>query len=249
MYRISLVSYSNTLPFKEALYNSEFILKNAILQERNPALCAEDIFTDKADISLMPIGAFPIPKNLKIISDYCLAAKNKVESVLLVSQKEKEKIKTVILDYQSRSSVKYIKILAEKFWNLNYLYQNAEENFLDLIEGDTAAVVIGDRALNIRNSVKFKYDIAEEWFKFTGKPALFAVWIANNKVDENFIAEFNKVLKFGVENRKQIAHNNKHLYKNFDLIDYLTNCMDYYYDENKQESLKLFEQLYSEIIG
>jgi hypothetical protein len=52
-----------------------------------------------------------------------------------------------------------------------------------------------------------------------------------------------------VENRKQIAHNNKHLYKNFDLIDYLTNCMDYYYDENKQESLKLFEQLYSEIIG
>ena len=67
MYRISLVSYSNTLPFKEALYNSEFVAKNAILQERIPAMCAEDIFTGEADISLVPIGAFPIPKTQELL--------------------------------------------------------------------------------------------------------------------------------------------------------------------------------------
>lgn len=248
MYRISLVSYSNTLPFKEALYNSEFVAKNAILQERIPAMCAEDIFTGEADISLVPIGAFPIPENTRIISDFCLAAKNKVESVLLVSQKTKEEIKTIILDYHSRSSVKYIKILAEKFWKIKYNYQNADGNFKDLIKEDTAAVIIGDRALNFRNSIKYKYDIGEEWFKFTGKPAIFAVWVANNKVSDSFLKEFNKILKSGFENRKQIAEKNKHLYPNFDLVNYLTNCMDYNFDEAKQESLNMFNQFYSEIL-
>lgn len=42
-------------------------------------MCAEDIFTGEADISLVPIGAFPIPENTRIISDFCLAAKNKVK--------------------------------------------------------------------------------------------------------------------------------------------------------------------------
>jgi chorismate dehydratase len=138
--------------------------------------------------------------------------------------------------------------LAEKFWKIKYNYQNADGNFKDLIKEDTAAVIIGDRALNFRNSIKYKYDIAEEWFKFTGKPAIFAVWVANNKVSDSFLKEFNKILKSGFENRKQIAEKNKHLYPNFDLVNYLTNCMDYNFDEDKQESLNMFNQFYSEIL-
>ncbi len=247
MYRISLVSYSNTLPFKEALSKSEFILKNAVLQERNPALCADDVFTNSADISLIPIGAFPIPDNYEIIGNYCLAAHKKVESVLFLSQKPKEEIKTVILDYQSRSSVKYIKILAEKFWKIKYEYQNVSEDFVDLIKDNTAAVIIGDRALKIRNSFAYKYDIAEQWYKFTNKPAIFAVWVAKKGVEKWFLEEFDSILKFGVEHREDIAKENQHLYSNFDLFDYLTNCMDYNFDNDKQESLKMFNNICNEV--
>lgn len=247
MYRISLVSYSNTLPFKEALYNSDFIRNSAVLQERNPAMCAADIFDGNADIALVPIGAFPLPEGFEVIGDFCLAAYTKVESVLLLSEKPKEEISKIILDYQSRSSVKYIRILAEKFWKLNFGYLSADDNFESEIGGNTAAVIIGDRALKLRNSFPFKYDIAAEWYAYTGKPAVFAVWVAKNNVDKSFIEEFNKVLQFGVNSRVETAQKYQHLYPGFDLKEYLTNCIDYKLDDLKKESMMKFIDLASEL--
>jgi chorismate dehydratase len=240
MYRISLVSYSNTLPIKEALHNSDFIKNNSVLQERNPAMCAADLFDGNADIALVPIGAFPLPEGFKVVGDFCLAAYNKVESVLLLSQCPMSEIKTILLDYQSRSSVKYVRILAEKYWNLKCDFVDANESFEFQISGNTAAVIIGDRALNLRNSFHYKYDLAAEWFKFTGKPAVFAVWVANNNVDSEFISQFNSVLKVGVDSRVVTAQKYKHLYQGFDLQDYLTNCLDYQMDSDKLQSIELF---------
>lgn len=240
MYRISLVSYSNTLPFKHALANSDFIKANAVLQERNPAMCAADVFSGNADIALVPVGAFPLPVGYKVIGDYCLAAYSKVESVLMLSLVPKEKIEKVILDYQSRSSVKYIQILADKFWKKNYEFVQADKNFESHICGNTAAVIIGDRALKLRNDFAYKYDIAAEWFAFTGKPAVFAVWVAREEIDLAFVDEFNRVLQSGVDNRCNTAKKYKDLYPGFDLLEYLTNCIDYKMDESKIQSLHLF---------
>lgn len=247
MYRISLVSYSNTLPFKEALYGSAFILKNSVLQERNPAMCAADLFDGNADIALLPIGAFPIPEGYNVVGDFCLAAYTKVESVLLLSQCPISEIKTILLDYQSRSSVKYVRILAEKFWNLPCDFVDANESFEFQISGNTAAVIIGDRALNLRNSFPYTYDLAAEWFKFTGKPAVFAVWVAKDSVDKDFLDEFNRVLQSGVDLRVVIAQKYKHLYQGFDLQDYLTNCIDYKMDNDKLQSIDLFSKFCSEL--
>lgn len=247
MYRISLVSYSNTLPFKEALYNSEFIKNEAVLQERNPAMCAADLFDGNADIALVPVGVFPLPDGFNVVGDFCLAAYNKVESVLLLSQSPLSQIKTILLDYQSRSSVKYVRILAENYWNLHCDFVNASESFEFQISGNTAAVIIGDRALNLRNSFPYKYDLAAEWFNFTGKPAVFAVWVAKESVDKDFLVEFNNVLQSGVDTRVVIAKKYKHLYPGFDLQDYLTNCVDYKMDPDKLQSLELFSRYCSEL--
>ncbi len=240
MIRISLVSYSNTLPFKEALSNSDFIRDNAILQERNPAMCAADIFSGNADIALVPVGAFPLPEGYKVVGDFCLAAYRKVESVLLLCEKPKDEITSIILDYQSRSSVKYIRILAEKFWKVKYDYLPSSENFESKIGGNIAALIIGDRALKLRNSFAFKYDIAAEWYAFTGKPAVFAVWVAKNEIDEAFIEEFNNLLCSGVNSRIETAQKYRHLYSGFNLQEYLNNCIDYKMDESKKESLSKF---------
>lgn len=248
MYRISLVSYSNTLPFKEALINSDYINANAVLQECNPAMCAADVFNGNAEIALIPVGAFPLPVGYKVIGDYCLAAYSKVESVLLLSSVPKEKLEKVILDYQSRSSVKYIRILAEKFWHKNYEFVQARENFESQICKNTGAVIIGDRALSLRNDFAFKYDIAAEWFAFTGKPAVFAVWVAKTELDSEFVNEFDKVLQLGVDNRSNTAKKYQDLYPGFDLHQYLMNCIDYKMDDAKTKSLYLFNK-YCEKMG
>ena len=111
MLRISLVSYSNTLAFKTALELSDFIRLNAVLKESNPAQCATDFISNLADIALVPVGALETLKEYRIITDFCIAANKKVESVLLLSEKPRSEIKEVVLDYQSKTSVKLIKII------------------------------------------------------------------------------------------------------------------------------------------
>ncbi len=243
MYRISLVSYSNTLPFKHALANSEFISKNAILNERNPADCAKDLVNNEADIALLPIGALPLLKNYTIISDFCLAAYKKVESVLLLSQVPKEEINQIYLDYQSRTSVKLVKILAKNSWKKTYVFSEAKPGFENLIGGQTAAVIIGDSALSLKSKYSYVYDLAEEWYNYTSLPAVFAVWVTNKNIDLAFLEEFNLILKSGVENRIEIAKKNIEDYPYFDLVNYLSSCIDYNFNDEKRNSITRFFEL------
>ncbi len=240
MTNISLVSYSNTLPFKYALANSDYISGNAVLNERNPADCAADLISGEADIALLPVGALSLLTNYRIISDFCLSAYKKVESVLLLSERPKEEITEIILDYQSRTSVKLIKVLAENYWKEKFLYSDAKPGFENHISGTKAAVVIGDRALNIRNSYRYVYDLAEEWYNFTGMPAVFAVWVTRKDISPDFLYNFNNVLRSGVENRLEIAKKMSANYPGFDLENYLGTCIDYRFDEKKKESMNMF---------
>jgi len=102
--RVSVVSYLNSKPFAYGIENSA--IRNSIdVTYDNPAKCAQRLMDDEADIGLVPIAVIPSIKNAHIISDYCIAAEGKVESVLLLSQVPVEEIETIILDNQSRTLV------------------------------------------------------------------------------------------------------------------------------------------------
>jgi chorismate dehydratase len=247
MIRISLVSYCNTLPFKAALESSDYIKKNAILKESHPAQCAYDIENNLADISLVPVGALKESEKYNVITDYCLSANKKVESVLLLSEKPRSEINSILLDYQSKTSVKLIKIIANKFWENNFKYIDAKPGFEDGITGNIAALIIGDRALKLRNSFPFVYDLAEEWYNYTDLPAVFAVWVAKNDISLDFISNFNSALSSGINSIKQVANKYACNYQGFDLEHYLTNCIDYHFNETKRQSMAKFLQLAQEI--
>lgn len=247
MIRISLVSYCNTLPFKNALELSDFIKRNAVLKESNPAQCANDFKNDLADIALVPIGSLELLDGYMIITDFCIAANRKVESVLLLSEKPRNEIQEVILDYQSKTSVKLIKIIADKFWKTDYKYVDAQPGFENLISGSSAAVVIGDRALKLNKNYPYVYDLAEEWYNFTEFSAVFAVWVAKKDLSPEFISKFNNVLSIGNINKKEIAGQYACNYQGFDLENYLVNCIDYCFDEEKKVSMDKFLHLASQI--
>jgi chorismate dehydratase len=94
-----------------------------------------------------------------------------------------EEIKTVYLDYQSKTSIKLAQILLKNYWKREVLLLEAPDNFIDLIDGATAAVIIGDRALEKYESFPYKYDLAEAWVSYTGKPFVFAKWVSNKTLD------------------------------------------------------------------
>ena len=74
------------------------------------------------------------------------------------------------------------------------------EDFREKIKGNTAGVIIGDRALEQRLISTYIYDLGEAWKLHTGLPFVFAAWIANKKLPGDFIDKFNEA------NAQGLAH-------------------------------------------
>jgi chorismate dehydratase len=241
MVKISIVNYTNTLPFKWALKRSN-ILQKIDLQEDIPSICAQKLKFKQVDLALVPVALLAKLDTYFIETDYCIGANGKVDSVKLYSEVPLDKIKTVTLDYQSKSSITLTKVLFKFFWILNVNYLDAKPGFENEINDTNAAVVIGDRTFELNGKFKYEYDLAEEWKKFTGLPFVFAAWVSTEKLPADFIKEFNAVLKFGVENILKAIdedYNLKSLSKT-QTIEYLVERIDYNLNADKKKALNLF---------
>lgn len=245
--KISIVSYFNTLPFRYGIKHSELFAK-IDLQEDIPSICAQKLKFNQVDIGLVPVALLPELDNYEIITDYCIGANGKVDSVKLYSQVPLNEIKSVTLDYQSRSSIKLTKVLNKFYWKQNFEFKDAKPGYEQNISGTNAAVVIGDRTFALNGTFKYEFDLAEEWKKITSLPFVFAAWVTTSDIDKNFVDEFNKVLDDGIKNideaikESQITHP-----KNFDPGDYLSNKISYNFDDKKREALQLFLKYISEL--
>ncbi|MBA3972463.1 MAG: menaquinone biosynthesis protein, partial [Bacteroidetes bacterium] len=173
--KISVVSYLNSKPFIYGLKHSS-LMDQIDLELDIPAVCAQKLKERKVDIGLVPIAILPELTEKYIISDYCIGAVGKVASVMLYSDVPLEEIKFVLLDYQSRTSVALVKVLAKKFWKIKPEWINAGVDYENKISGSMAAVIIGDRTFGLNDKYRYAYDLAEEWQKFTGLPFVFACW-------------------------------------------------------------------------
>ncbi len=195
--RVGAVSYLNTKPL---IYGIEkgMIKNEADLLIDYPSKIASMLLEDEIDIGLVPVAIIPQMKEHHIISDYCIGSVGKVASVCLFSEVPLNEIETVLLDYQSRTSVALLKVLIKDFWKIKVVFENTSGNYQEKISGTTAGLVIGDRALQQRKVSSFIYDLGEEWEKFTGLPFVYAAWISNKKLEGHFIDEFNAANEVGL---------------------------------------------------
>ena len=236
--RISAVSYTNTKPFIYGIQHTP-VIDQIDLSLDMPSDCAQKLIDDKVDIGLIPVAAALNLPEWHIVSDYCIGANGAVNSVFIFSNCDIREVKTVQLDPQSRTSNNLARVLLKNFWKIEpQLVVNAPD-YAQSADTHTAFVQIGDRTFGKKQKFKYVYDLAEEWKKMTGLPFLFAAWISNKPVPQEFIEEFNKGLKFGLEHRaellKELPERN-----DFDLEDYLMHKLDFNLTENKKTALFLF---------
>jgi len=247
--RISAVKYANTYPFIYGLKESGFD-KKVILETDHPSDCASKLIAGKADLGLIPVAALPLLNEYHIISDYCIGANGNVRTVMMLSNCPFEDITNIYLDYRSRSSVNLTKILAKKFWKREFRWTNTSKVFDFLNIGlHEAVVLIGDQCFEFENSFRYKTDLANEWKKFSGLPFVFACWTANVRLDNGFIAEFNDALKLGVNNIEAVVKSigSAGVITGKTLQTYLTENIDYDFNNEKKAGLKLFLELLREI--
>ena len=238
--KVLAVSYFNTIPFVNGLKKSELI--NTIdLQLDYPSICADKLINGDVDLALVPVVVIPKLKNYYIISDYCIGANGPVDTVCLYSDVPIDKIVSIGLDYQSRTSVALLKILLKEYWKLNPELKKADVGFEDDIKGKHAALVIGDRAFSLNSKHEFIYDLSAIWKKMTGLPFVFAAWVSNKELPQDFINAFNKALEKGLSNIDKALALEGDSYPNCENPeDYLNNKISYSLDAEKQKGMELF---------
>ena len=241
MYSLSIVNYYNTTPFMFGLNRSA--LKHQLdIQLDIPSMCAQKLKNKTVDIGLVPIAILPQLDSYHIISDYCIGANGKVDSVKLFANKPLHEITHVLLDYQSRTSVALVQVLNKHFWKLPIQFIDAKQGFEKEIHDTTGAVIIGDRTFGLTD-YPYQYDLAEEWKKHTGLPFVFACWVSNTPLNKDFVAEFNAVLADGVNHIDEAVAEKPLYVKGFEALDYLKNKISYNLDDDKKKALKLFLEL------
>lgn len=238
--RISAISYLNTVPFIYGIKNSGF-LKNYHLNIDVPSSCAEKLKNGDADVGIVPVAAIPTIPGATVASDYCIGAVGPVKSVILASLSALDKIKTVYLDPDSRTSVQLIKILAREYWNKNFHYEQLTPAILQSLPEGSAAVLIGDKTFGMEEVFPVIYDLAEEWYKFTGLPFVFACWISRGKLPDEVRSDFNKAVGYGVEHvQDAIEQVDPEIFNNLDIQAYFRDNISFAFDDAKRAGMEKF---------
>ena len=236
--KISSVSYTNTKPFLYGLQHTDIINKIDLSLDV-PADCAQKLIDNKVDIGLIPVAATLNIPQWHIVSDYCIGAVGAVNSVFIFSNCEIQDIKYLQLDPESRSSNNLARVLLKNYWKLTPELITNAAGYSTSDDKNTAFIQIGDRTFGKTSNYPYVYDLAEEWQKFTGLPFVFAAWIANKPIPTEFIEEFNKSLKYGLDNRAQLFAELP-TRNDFDVQDYLMHKIDFELNDTKKQALFLF---------
>jgi chorismate dehydratase len=238
--KISAVSYLNSKPFLHGLEISS--VRNKIeLSIDIPSVCAQKLLNNEADIGLVPVAVIPQLKHPQIVSPFCIGADGNVKTVALFSDVPVEEINTIYLDYQSRTSVLLVQLLMREYWKKEVTFLPAFEGFEQHIQGNIAAVIIGDRAIQQMGKHAFEYDLSAVWKQHTGLPFVFAAWVSNTLISQDFLDEFNAALQIGLSTRNQIADDYQAFNSSlFSVKEYWSENVQYNLDSSKKQALELF---------
>lgn len=125
-------------------------------------------------------------KDLVLLPDLAISCDGPVKSVMLYSRRTVGQLdgRTVLVTASSRTSVALLDLLCRDVWKIRpqFAQARAEATDLDSLAAlpHEAVLVIGDPALLLagRGGYPHRYDLGDEWKKWTGLPFVFAVWAA-----------------------------------------------------------------------
>ncbi|MFM7645822.1 MAG: menaquinone biosynthetic enzyme MqnA/MqnD family protein [Sphingomonadales bacterium] len=237
--RIGIVNYLNTRPL---LYGLERlpIRERISLSLDYPANIATQLKSGQIDLGLVPVALKKQMPSLQRVGMHCIATHGEIASVCLFSEVPLAAIRTVLLDYQSRTSVALLRILLRHHFKKEVqVVSTSGDEYIEQIAGDRAGLIIGDRALQSRDRFAYCYDLGSAWKQFTGLPFVFAAWFSAIDLTEEFLEAFNSANQLGLDHLLEVLQGiDKPV--GYDLSHYFTSNVQYRWQPVMQESLDLF---------
>ncbi len=231
--RISIVEYLNTAPlvwsFTEGPLAGKYDLSFTM-----PAKCADALRAGEVDVAIIPAIEYQRIDGLVSLPGMAVAAKNEVRSILVVSKKPIDRVRSITLDTSSRSSAALVRLLAAENWHIAPEFIDAEPDPAAMLAKADAALIIGDPALRVAVKMDrlfakkpgegaccqgdpeelpvpgypalFVYDVAFQWREMTGKPCVLAIWAGRSeKMTPEIAADFEASKQFGLRHISDIA--------------------------------------------
>jgi len=205
-----------------------------------PSECARKVIADEADLGIVPIAALAEMAECHIIGDYCIGSNGAVDSVFIFAEKPIERIGSLRLDPQSRTSNGLARILLKQYWKRDVEIRT---------DGPADAhVLIGDRTFGKKSTVPYAYDLGHYWKLLTGLPFAYAAWVANKKLPAPFLDAFNQALGEGVSRPADVIPALPPR-AGFDYKKYLTENLDYRLDAEKRKAIGRYLEMLRELGG
>ncbi|MEI6275181.1 MAG: menaquinone biosynthesis protein [Prolixibacteraceae bacterium] len=241
--KISAITYLNTKPFMYGILHSGF--RDSIeLSLDIPSVCADKLKAGTVDIGIIPVAEISGIEGANMVTDYCISCSGKVRTVVLVSQVPLQEIENIVLDYQSRTSVQLVRILARDHWKIDPEWINGGVNYIqEEIHGTTAGVIIGDRVFEAESRFPYVYDLGEAWKDYTGLDFVFACWVANKPIDASFVVKFAAALEDGIAHIPEVIAEYLVHYPDYPFEEYFRENIFYHLDDSKRKGMELFLEM------
>lgn len=182
------IAYLNCVPFFHYLREAGFEGKivDGVPSELNRMLAAGEI-----DVS--PSSSFEYGLNWEkylLLPDMSISSRGPVQSVLLFSPVAIEELCgfEIALTGESATSVNLLRILLWEYIGIQKIKLSVPTMSIeDALKAGLPALLIGDRALKAAAEPLLGcrvYDLGELWYRFTGLPFVFALWILRRDAAE-----------------------------------------------------------------
>src|SRR5712664_4913586 len=141
-------------------------------------------------------------KELVLLPELAISCDGPVRSVALFSKRAVAHLdaQTILLSASSRTSVALLELLCRDVWKIKpkFAEARAEAQDLDALAAlpHEAVLVIGDAALSLaaRRTYAHRYDLGDEWKRWSGLPFVFAVWAARRSAASASVSLAHKAL-------------------------------------------------------
>lgn len=258
MIKIGALSFINALPFFNPFIEKRIAFSGLFLFG-SPSQINKQLQEGTIDIGLISSSTFiQNREQYVLLTNLGIGATKSIKSVSLFSNVEIAQLngkKIAVTDSHSTSAM-LLKVICKHFWNVTPKFVDLppQKDPKALLDSYDAVLVIGDDCLTqCENTSAFQYDLAEEWYKYTKKPFVFAVFAT--RVDAwmdwpDEVREFHQKLitayDYSTANFAETLESAKtKTGLEVDVLQEYYKGLDYYLDSNHFQGLEQFAALYA----
>ena len=133
-----------------------------LVTDAAPARCADLLAREQVEAALVPIIEYQRIPEVRVVPGVCVGSHSAVRSVVLVSKYDDLKnVRRVALDASSRTSQALVKIIFREFLGVEPEWESASPDVQVMMEGNDAALLIGDPAMKILPQGVFMFSILQ----------------------------------------------------------------------------------------